>query len=707
LIDGALVPQIAADVAEQPGALPLVQYALTELYDRREDGRLTLDAYRDVGGVGGALAASAEHLYTTRHPAGRHAVRQLFLRLVTLGEGAADTRRRVKLSELSTIEVDASAMESALDTYGRHRLLTFDRDPSTREPTVEVAHEALLGAWDRLRGWIDEGREDVRMHRRLSDGAAEWERSGHDPSYLLAGSRLDQFGSWGSSTSLSLGLEERAFLAASTTRRDHERVNEAARRDRERLLERRSVKRLRALVAVLAAAVVLAGTLSAIAVNRNAEAQRASRLATARELASAAAANLEIDRQLATLLALEAVGMYRGHAIPPEVEEILRRAVPAVSIDTEQILGSGIDSFRFSPDKDAVALVGADGSIGVWDLVTGARRFALRSPAVTCSFLIGCPDFFRVALSDDGSLLAAGDGEGLAHVWDLDSGREVLTVSAAADLPAGRLGGLAAPQVAISPDERFLATGGGDGAIRLWDIVTGRSMWNIQTATGRKVTGLRQLLGFAPSLLFFDRDGTRLFIGGPRRYVADVASGRTHAWSKDRFWRAALADRSRFPGESDPPTVLVRPDGYIFGMPEGSDVRILRLEGALEGALEGVFERSSLIRVLKGHSQLITEVVFSEDGARLATGSQDGTARVWNVTSGDVVFTSPVERSDVDGIAFNADESRVTVIYSNGRIIVNAIALEDVIEIARARLTRGFTDEECRTYLHVSACPAG
>ena len=206
-VDRALVPQIAADVAEQPGALPLVQYALTELYDRRHDGRLTLEAYREIGGVGGALAASAEHLYATRQPSGREAVRQLFLRLVTLGEGAADTRRRVSLSELSAIEVDASAMESAIDTYGRHRLLTFDRDPSTREPTVEVAHEALLGAWERLRGWIDEGREDLRMHRRLSDAASEWERSGPEPSFLLTGSRLEQFESWASTTSLALGPE--------------------------------------------------------------------------------------------------------------------------------------------------------------------------------------------------------------------------------------------------------------------------------------------------------------------------------------------------------------------------------------------------------------------------------------------------------------------------------------------------------------------
>ena len=84
----------------------------------------------------------------------------------------------------------------------------------------------------------------------------------------------------------------------------------------------------------------------------------------------------------------------------------------------------------------------------------------------------------------------------------------------------------------------------------------------------------------------------------------------------------------------------------------------------------------------------------------------DGAARLWNVATGAVDFTSPAESSDVKGVAFGADESRVTVIYSDGRIIVHAITLDDVIEIARSRVNRGFTDEECRTYLHVPTCPA-
>jgi DNA-binding SARP family transcriptional activator len=694
-VDRALVPQIAADVAEQPGALPLVQYALTELYDRREDGRLTLEAYREIGGVGGALAASAEHLFATRRPVGREAVRQLFLRLVTLGEGTADTRRRVPLSELSSLEVDASAMESALDTYDRHRLLTFDRDPVTREPTVEVAHEALIEAWERLRRWIDDAREDVRMHRRLSDAAYEWERSGRDPSFLLTGTRLDQFESWGSTTSLALGLAERGYLLGSVTHREKERDAEAVRGARERLVERRSVKRLRALVAVLALAALVAATLTTIAVNRNAEAQRAFQLATTRELVSGATANLERDRELALLLALEAAGTPVDGAIMPEAEELLRRAAPAVSIDMASI-GSGIFAYHFTPDGDAVAIVGGDGSVGVWDLTTGARRLVLPSPGPSCNTsyggslvgggVFGCPDVFTVDLSDDASLLAFGDGEGRAHVWDLRSEKKIIGVTPEArSLLAGQSG--VAPAVALSRDGRLLATGGTFGTIRLWDIEMGQMLWS--TATGPKVLDL-----------MFSPNGTRLFFfsTSPPFNAIDVGTGRTLTSPRDGLWRAIGAA-----GPQGPEGFAISSDVDLAAAIEDRDVRLVRREDS-----QDLDPRSwGADTLLEGHTQRIEAVAFSEDGGRLATGSLDGTVRVWNTSSEDLVFTSPVEPSAVKGVAFNRDGSRVTALYSDGRILVHAIALEDVIGIARARITRGFTEEECRTYLHVPACPAG
>ena len=212
---------------------------------------------------------------------------------------------------------------------------------------------------------------------------------------------------------------------------------------RERTLEHRSVKRLRALFLALTAAALVAGTLTAIALNRNASAQRASSLAAGRELLAGAAKNLDVDRQLAILLALEALRTTRGvdGNVLPEAEEFLRRAVPAVAIDTTSILGGAIREFEgwVTPDGTIVARVGDDGSVGVWDLRTGSRILGHPSPDTSCGANIGCPDVFHVNLSDDAHLMATGDGEGLAHVWDLDSGREVMTASTHAGprIPAG------------------------------------------------------------------------------------------------------------------------------------------------------------------------------------------------------------------------------------------------------------------------------
>ena len=131
-----------------------------------------------------------------------------------------------------------------MDTFAGHRLLTFDREPSTREPTVEIAHEALLSAWERLRTWIDDAREDLRQERSLAREAAEWRGSGGDPSFLR-GARLEQLESWAATTDLAIGRPERAYLKASVDQHDRKQEEEERRREREVRIERRSARRLR------------------------------------------------------------------------------------------------------------------------------------------------------------------------------------------------------------------------------------------------------------------------------------------------------------------------------------------------------------------------------------------------------------------------------------------------------------------------------
>ena len=185
-LEPGLAATIVRDVGDQPGTLPLLQYALTELFEQRDGRVLTLSAYQDSGGVKGALGRRAEKIYDELNEESKSLARQLFLRLVAIGEGIEDTRRRVLRSELEAIatadqrpqtadEISdfgfrISDLSSVVDSYGSARLLTFDRDPATRGPTVEVAHEALLREWERLRIWLDESRDDVAFAAAAGSG---------------------------------------------------------------------------------------------------------------------------------------------------------------------------------------------------------------------------------------------------------------------------------------------------------------------------------------------------------------------------------------------------------------------------------------------------------------------------------------------------------------------------------------------------------
>jgi basic membrane protein A len=163
----------------------------------------------------------------------------------------------VPVAELAALEVDPVALSEVLETFGRGRLLSFDRDPIADWATVEIAHEALLAEWERLATWIDRHRADLRQRDSLSTATQEWESSGRDPDYLLIGSRLAEFDAWRSHASLQLTMREREFLEAGLERRRGEEAADAARIDQQRRLERRARSRLwgfLAAVALLAAA---------------------------------------------------------------------------------------------------------------------------------------------------------------------------------------------------------------------------------------------------------------------------------------------------------------------------------------------------------------------------------------------------------------------------------------------------------------------
>ncbi|WP_447007591.1 XRE family transcriptional regulator [Saccharothrix isguenensis] len=251
-VETALVVRLVADVTGRASALPLVSHALVETWLRRRGMTLSLAGYEQAGGVEHAIARTAEEVFGALSPGGRRDARSVLLRLIALGDGTEDTRRRVRRHEL---EVD----QALLDRLARARLITLDDD------TVELTHEALIQAWPRLRGWIAHDRDVLRRHRELTDAVDTWEAHGRDPDGLYRGARLEQ----ARVLRDRLSSREQDFLDAS----------EAAENSRH-AVERRRTRRLKQYVALLVGlAVVLAGTAGYAAVAENsADLQRNSAL---------------------------------------------------------------------------------------------------------------------------------------------------------------------------------------------------------------------------------------------------------------------------------------------------------------------------------------------------------------------------------------------------------------------------------------------
>jgi DNA-binding SARP family transcriptional activator/ABC-type glycerol-3-phosphate transport system substrate-binding protein len=363
-VEPELTAQLVADVASHPGALPLFQYALTEVFDARGDGPLTLAVHEQLGGLQGVLARRSEQVWSGLDAGVRDVARDVFLRMVNPGEGTDDTRRRVRRPELDALG-DAASVAAVLSTFGDARLLTFDRDIASGAATVEVAHEALLEAWPRLRSWIDEARGELRLHRQLARAADEWHDAGREPGFLLGGTRLDLMSRLADDGSVSLSERERELVQASIAERAAQRRQDQERRQHERALEGRARGRLRLLVVVLAVAALAGAGLTAWALDRGARAEQAridavvaNELTRARELTAAAVATRASDPQLSLLLGLHAVN----------ISHLAGQAVPA---DTVAALHWGLQAARVPyPMRDAPAVVldGPEGPQGIYRL---------------------------------------------------------------------------------------------------------------------------------------------------------------------------------------------------------------------------------------------------------------------------------------------------------------------------------------------------
>jgi hypothetical protein len=213
--DAGLVDLLVQDVRHQPGALPLLQHALLELWNKREGRRLTVKAYQEIGKLEGALQRRADDTLKAFTQDERELCRRTFLRLTQPGEGTEDTKRRVSMRELLSLSGKSAAEEQIIQRLADASLLTTEGDPSQKDAFVEVAHEALIRNWPQLRKWIDADRAGLRTRTRLTEAVREWNHAGRDPTYLYSGGRLAIAEEWAASHPRELSVEEAEFLRCS------------------------------------------------------------------------------------------------------------------------------------------------------------------------------------------------------------------------------------------------------------------------------------------------------------------------------------------------------------------------------------------------------------------------------------------------------------------------------------------------------------
>ncbi|UBU10514.1 caspase, EACC1-associated type [Nonomuraea gerenzanensis] len=380
-IEDGLVELLLEELGTAGGSvLPLLSHALLATWQHREGDRLTLVGYRATGGISRSLAKTADSTLEHLDLRGRQAARRLLPRLVRLGDGTEDTRRRVPIPQLLPAPGTErhEVARRVLDRFVAARLVSVD------EEAVQITHEALIRAWPRLRAWIEADRAGLLVLQQLVEDAAEWLRHDRDPAFLYRDTRLVAAQSTTGAAGDSLPDEAREFLAASAQR------------------DRQAVRRRRAMVGLLAGLLMVALVAAVGAVQQWRVAAEHRATTAGRDLVAQAREVAKTDPRTALRLSVAAMSVTDDPGTAGEATAVITANLYAGSFAPgREIRGRP----AIIPGTAVVVVADMGGVVSLWDLSRGG------SPVKIAEVSAGVGEPNALALSPDGTLLAVG-GQG-------------------------------------------------------------------------------------------------------------------------------------------------------------------------------------------------------------------------------------------------------------------------------------------------------
>jgi WD40 repeat protein/RecA/RadA recombinase len=723
-----LVDEMIGEVLGKSAALPLLQFTLLKLWEKRDHNRVTWEAYRQIGGGQDALANSADASYDSLSPEGQEVAKKIFLGIVRPTVERRITADRILKSNLyQELDVPLEKFERILAKLQDARLLRSIPGTTPENDQVGLAHESLARIWPRFIGWIEESRVAQRQRLRLATTAEQWQAIGRPDSLLLRGLLLEEALQYE-----DLNALEQAFIDASSTavhkeqaekdavrQRELEQARALAEAERERAEESaQSAKRLARLAVALLIVFVLAMVAAFWAARNGAIAQQ-NEMVAANNARIAEELRIEAEKSAETAVSAQEAAMADAdlrataeaeaqeqrdvaEANAEEAEHVRATAVASAAeseanarlATARELAAAGVDQLNSDPQLGLLlAIEAVNRTLPVDNMVAAEAEESLYRALQTSQLqmtLSGHTDWLTdVAISDDGKFLATTGYDNSVKLWDAETGQELQTFNDHSRVVNG---------VAFSPNGQRLASVSDDGFVIVYDLKTGE---RIAVMNGND--GAIRAVTFSPdnvTIAAANGDGTvrvwdtdarrsiyRLF--GHGAPVKDVdfnfdgsllasagEDGRSIIWDMETGGPVYSVD------PSDDPDDTLEATGISFS-PDGQ-----RIITAYDDGVSRVwdYENEGLLFNLIGHASTVFDAAYSPDGKLMATSSGDGTTKVWDAETGQALYTLSGHNGPVTAVTFSPDSARIaTASQDTTAKLWNSEAGLDVLILSRHR----------------------